>query len=163
MHSILETARRDQPGEYLPEEALQKLEAEVPYLAPRIRAARIAREKERQILEVVVEPMLRKYGFEEKIPLSKGKCYRDVASVYRHCVFAMLCDSVSLLEDKLLWWLRTILQSQAFPGRSESIQSTYSLLRKEVSRKLPAEDAALLDPCFAACERILPMEEAPKA
>lgn len=160
MHALLEKARLESPGRYFTAEEMALLERDEPYLAPRLRAARAAAEKERAIVPLVVERVFRKYDFESRIGYSDAKCQRDIGYVYKYCVFCMVLDSVETLENKLLWWLRTILHSQNFPGELESIRMTYSLLRQEVARQLPRQDAELLDPYFAAAERILPLEDA---
>ena len=75
----------------------------------------------------------------------------------------MMCDDMRILEDKLLWWLRTILHAQGFPESRESIKATYASLRREAQRNLPAEAVSLLDPYFEATEKILPMPEVPNS
>ncbi len=163
MSNVLEDLRKNSPGEYPDDETLRAIEVSDPVVAPRIQALRIAREKEREIVTGVVKGTLRRYDYEGRHQHALDKCSRDVGYVYRYAVFAMMCDSVALLEDKLLWWLRTILHAQGFPESRDSILLTYSGLRKEVQRKLPAQAAELLDPYFEACERILPMAEVPNS
>lgn len=160
MHALLEKARLESPGRYLTAEEMALLERDEPYIAPRLRAARAAAEKERAIVPSIVDRVFKKYDFEARIGYSKAKCQRDIGYVYKYCVFCMVLDSVEVLENKLLWWLRTILHAQNFPGEIQSIQMTYALLRQEVARQLPKQDAELLDPYFAAAERILPLEDA---
>lgn len=107
-------------------------------------------------MKATVSTILGKFDFASgRGGFGPDKCYRDVSTVYRHCVFAMLCDDLPMLENKLLIWLRTILQSLSFPGETESISATYTLLRKEVNRQLSKEDAALLDPFFQATAEVL--------
>lgn len=159
MTTLLQDIRRTEPGRYLkPEEYDALLRAE-PYLAPRIAAARAAEAVQKEVLTATIEPIFRKYDFQSgRANYGPAKCYRDVGYVYSYCVFAMLCDDMAMLNDKLLLWLRTILQSLAFPGGTkglESIHATYSLLRKEMNRRVPPESAALLDPFFKAAEEVL--------
>jgi hypothetical protein len=160
MNTLLEDIRRTDPGRYLtPEEYDALLRAE-PYLAPRIAAAKAAEAAQQDVLTATIETIFKKYDFQTgRANYGPAKCYRDVGYVYSYCVFAMLCDDMPMLHDKLLLWLRTILQSLAFPGGTkgiDSIRATYSLLRKELNRRVPPESAALLDPFFKAAEEVLP-------
>jgi len=157
MHDLLKQISADTPGRYLTEVELKQLEVD-PYLRPRVAAARLAREKEPIVLDKTLNVILRRYEFEKKHGYGREKCYRDVGSVYQWCVFAMLCDDVSLLENKLLFWMRTVIQAFGFPGGNNSIRDTYSLLRKEMNKRVGGNEAELLDPFFASCERILPAE-----
>jgi hypothetical protein len=152
---ILDEARRDRPGEYLPATKLVELEKIDHLMAARVRAARVAQEHEPAIIKTTVDVILKKFDF-SKAASYQGKCYRDVGLVYQYCVFAMLCDDMALLENKLLHWLRTILQSQSFPEGKESIRSTYALLLKESERRIPPQDFRLLEPYLARAASILP-------
>jgi hypothetical protein len=153
--SILDEARRADPGSFLPEEKLRELEKVDHLMAARVRAARSAEQFEQPILRQVIEPILKKFDF-SKANAHRDKCYRDVGLVYRYCVFAMLSDDMKMLEDKLLFWLRTILQSQNFPQGNESIRATYTLLLREAERQIPPEHFRLLDPYLARAAAILP-------
>lgn len=156
MASLLIEITRTDPGRFLTAEELRRLETEEPYLAPRIRAARNAEAQAGAIVKAAVDASLARYDFATgRAGYGPDKCYRDVGTVYRYCVFAMLCDDIDLLKNKLLYWLRTILRGLNFPCGVESIRFTYGALRKEMHRRLPKEDAALLDPFFVATEEVL--------
>lgn len=156
MPTLLAEISKTEPGRYLSADELRRLESEEPYLAPRIRAARNAQAAEPEILRAVLEPLYKRYDFDTGRTYGREKGYRDVGIVYQYCVFAMLKDDMRFLENKLLFWLRTILQSLNFPGGNDCIRDTYVMLRKETHRRLPKEDAALLDPFLKACEEVLP-------
>lgn len=156
-NSVLAKITREEPGRYLTDEEVREALKESPFLASRIRAMRSAQRVEDEVVKSTVDPVLKKFDFQTgRGGYGSAKCYRDVGTVYRYCVYAMVCDDLALLNDKLLYWLRTILQSLSFPGYNDSIAATYTLLRREMNRRLPAEDAALLDPFFRATEEILP-------
>lgn len=158
MNAVLQTIRKEDPGRYPTDEELRHILEAEPYLEARVRALRSAKEHEKAIVQGVVDQALKKYDFSGRGGFGPAKCYRDVGLVYRHCVFAMLCDDLQMLKEKLLYWLRTILQAQNFPCGVESIVMVYSRMRAEVARRLPPEDAKLLDPYFAAAATILPSE-----
>ncbi|MBI1292502.1 hypothetical protein GC173_14885 [bacterium] len=152
---ILETARKDRPGEYLSTAELAELERIDHLMAAKVRAARKAQEVEAIVLKNTIENIFKKFDFSKAFQY-RDKCYRDVGIVYRYCVFAMLCDDLGFIEDKLLFWLRTVLQSLNFPGGVASIRQTYSDLMKETQRQLPPEDFRLLEPYLARTVSVLP-------
>ncbi len=154
--NILEETRKSDPGAYLSPEQLAELEKIDHLMAARVRSARKAQQMESVVLKNVIEPILKKFDFAANASFHREKCYRDVGMVYRHCVFAMLSDDMEMLENKLLFWLRKILQSQNFPQGNESIRSTYALLLKETERQLPPEEFRLLNPYLARAAAILP-------
>ncbi len=158
MISILEEARASDPGLYLSEEKLRSLEKIDHLMAARVQAARKAEQAEPAILKNVIETVTRKYDFASNAVNYKEKCYRDVGLVYRYCVFSMLCDDMTILENKLLFWLRTILQSQNFAQGNDSIRATYELLLKESQKQLSPEVFRYLDPFLARAVTILPSE-----
>ena len=159
-HPILKQQMKDKPGEYFSAEELARLGAEDPSMAPRIEAASRAQIAEKVVLDRVIPATLRKFDFRKSFEYGEDKCYRDVGAVYRWCVFAMLCDDQTMLENKLLIWMGIIVRSLNFPGGSESIRFCYKLLRREMNAALGAPHASMLDPYFACAELILPGDEA---
>lgn len=147
-----------EPGRYLtPEEEADVLE-EDPFMAPRLEAMRECRDFEKTIVGGTVDMVLRKFEFEQRYETGRQKCMRDVTAVYRWSVFSMVVDDVSVLENKLLFWMRTVIQSFEFPGKNQSISFCYGLLRKEAGRLLKPATMQLLDPFLASAENILPSE-----
>jgi hypothetical protein len=147
-----------EPGRYLTLEEEQRVLAEDPYLEPRLEAMRDARDFEKTIVGSAVDLVLRKYEFEQRYETGRAKCMRDVGAVFRWSVYCMVIDDVTVLENKLLYWMRTVIQSFEFPGKNQSIQYAYTLLRKESARLLKPTTMQLLDPFLATAENILPSE-----
>jgi hypothetical protein len=163
MHPILEQISRNEPGRYLTVDELKAIVADEPYLKDRANAALAAQAAEQNILDRTIKPVLKRYDFVTgRAGYGPEKCYRDVGAVYRYCVFAMLCDDPAMLKNKLLYWMRTIIQALNFPAGNESIKYTYDLLRKESGKVLPAEHARLLDPFLQIVAEILPSTEVPQ-
>ena len=157
---LLDAIARDTPGRYLTAEELAALEQEDPLATRRIAAARAAQEREQSVLDATIRPILKKYDFVTgRHGYGPEKCYRDVGATYRYCVFAMLCESPELLDNKLLLWMRKIIQALNFPSGNESIAATYTLLRREAARQLPKDAVTLLDPYFEQVAAILPSED----
>ena len=158
MTALLENISAESPGRYLTEEEYKQLLADSPYLEGRILAARDAQAKEEEVVGKTVRQVLKKYDFRKAYEFGEDKCIRDVAVVYRYAVYCMLCDDRQQYEDKLLLWMRTIIQSFGFPGGLDSIRMTYKLLREEARKRVKPETAELLDPFLAVAEEILPAE-----
>lgn len=157
MSALLESIRKTEPGRYLTIEEARALVAAEPYMAARVAASRAAEAAEKAVVQATVEAVLKKYDFKSgRGGYGESKCYRDVTLVYRNVVFAMLCDDPEMLQNKLLFWLRTILQALSFPGGTDSIKMCYATLRKEAFKRIPPESAALIDPFFKITEEILP-------
>lgn len=156
IHPILKKIRAEDPGKPPSAEELERIEKDQPELAPRIRATREAVAREQIILKETVEKVLKKYDFKGRFDYGSEKCYRDVGSVYRYCIFSMLCEDEDMLRNKLLFWMRTIIQSLDFPSGNESIRFCYSLLRETSRRNLSPDSSALMDPYLKIVEEILP-------
>ena len=156
LHPILAEYRREKPGSYLSDSEISKILSDQPEMDVRLRAAKKAEMEQQSILDYVIPTVLAKYDFRGRFEYGESKCYRDVAAVYRYCVFAMLCGDLDVLKNKLLYWMRTVIQALDFPSGKESIKFTYTLLRNRVRQQLPPEFVAVLDPYFQAVEEVLP-------
>jgi hypothetical protein len=144
----------DEAGRYPTDAEYDTLSSD-PHLAPRARAAREAQSREREVVKTTVDWILKKYPFEAHHGAAREKCYRDVGAVFRWGVFSMLCDDIAMYDNKLLLWMRTIIQAFNFPSGNESIRATYSLLRKEARKQLTPQTAALMDPFLERAEIVL--------
>ncbi|MDX2176010.1 MAG: hypothetical protein SF028_06020 [Candidatus Sumerlaeia bacterium] len=148
---------KNEPNRPLTEDDFTRILAEEPHLAQRVAAARAAAAAEAAVVKATVDTVLRRFDFVTgRAGYGPAKCYRDVGGVYHYAVLAMLAGDPTVYENKLLLWMRTIIQALAFP--EGSIAFTYALLRKEASKQLPAAAAQLLDPYLALAEKILPAE-----
>ncbi len=156
MTTFLDSVRREAPGRVITPEELELLAETEPYLSARIRAYRALMRIEEEVISTTLESTFKRYDFSTgRGGLGQAKCGRDVTTVYRYCAFAMLADDLPMLENKLLFWLRTILQSLSFPGGKGCLGFYYGLMRKETIRRLPREDGELIDPFLKATEEIL--------
>lgn len=64
------------------------------------------------------------YPFSKYHELPKDKCIRDVGYVSVYATHSMLLDDPEWFRDKLLIWLKTILQSFSYPAREERRMET---------------------------------------
>ena len=155
---LLDKIVAEEPGRYLTTEEQDALLRESRYFEPRITAARDAQAHEAEVVKRAVDAVLKRYDFRGRYTYGAEKCYRDVGQVYRWCAFAMLLDDRKMLEDKLLLWMRAIIQSLDFPGANESIRMTYKLLTDESRRALRPASFQLMEPFLRAAEEILPAD-----
>lgn len=156
LNPILEQQKKERPGEYLSPDDVEVLRRQEPALAPCIDAALAAQKREQEILERVITDVLKKFDFRGRYQYGEEKCYRDVGAVYRYAVFAMLCNDMQMLENKLLIWMGTIIRSLNFPGGTDSIRYTYEKLRRESVAALGETHGRLLEPYLAAAVETLP-------
>lgn len=114
-------------------------------LPERLRAVEAVEQAEDKIVRGIIAGMQRKYPqFPKNHDQGWAKCYRDVQLVLRYAAQAMLHDSKAMLDERLLYWMRTILAASGFTP--ELVRDAYTLLRDESRRHLPGEAFALMDP-----------------
>jgi hypothetical protein len=75
-----------------------------------------------------------------------AKAFRDVQLTTRYIAQAMLIDEVGMLEEKLLYWLRTILAGLNFTP--EFNRDTYTYLKEGFRQSLPPDAFVKMEPFF---------------
>jgi Phycobilisome protein len=73
-----------------------------------------------------------------------AKAFRDVQLTTRFMAQAMLLDEMGILEEKLLFWLRTILAGLNFTP--EFNRDTYTYLKQGFRQNLPPDAYAVFEP-----------------
>lgn len=73
-----------------------------------------------------------------------AKAFRDVQLTTRYMAQAMLMDEMGILEEKLLFWLRTILAGLNFTP--EFNRDTYTFLKQGFRQSLPPDAFAAFEP-----------------
>ena len=159
MSQVLEKIKSNEPGRYLTEEEYQQFLAESPHATNLVAAAKHAEQKEAEVVQRCIKAVLKKYEFRKVYEYGEEKCIRDAKAVYRYAVFAMLCNDIEMLRNKLLYWMRLIIQSFGFPGGNKSIEMTYQRLNSEAKRAMDPSHYELLEPYLTECANILPAEE----
>lgn len=168
-HSELTRLFKSAENRHLSEDELKEYERVMPSFASRARAAREIALVESDVVERVVSEILINYPFEERHAYARTKCVRDISSVSAYATLAMLMNDPHWFRDKLLLWLRTILQALYFPDREiqkrkalfatsaqaaptelqpnqRAIFETYTKLKANYKEKLSADAFALIDP-----------------
>ncbi|MDZ4814817.1 MAG: hypothetical protein SGI71_00955 [Verrucomicrobiota bacterium] len=127
---ILEAANR-----HLTDENLALIQQHYPDLAPRLEAAKEIRESDMAVIKSVVTEVFAQYPYEKFHDLANPKCLRDVRYVVSYATVSMVCNDPAWLDDKLLIWLKTILQAFDFPDRDKKAAS-FSLPDPELDKIL---------------------------
>jgi len=103
---------------------------------PRATAAREIKAVETVIVQTVIKEIFALYPFEERHVIATGKCSRDVRYVSAYATLAMLMSDPQWFDDKLLLWLKTILQSFEFPEQTHKPKVNFNLGANAANTKL---------------------------
>ncbi len=90
----------------------------VPEFSLRADAASAMREVDGAVVKKVIRGIYDRYPYEEFHQFAMAKCVRDVRYVTAYATLAMLMGDADWFKDKLLFWLKTILQSFRYPDLS---------------------------------------------
>ncbi len=120
LHPKLSELFQQAGGRHLKDEELELLLGEVPDLAPQVEAARTIRSIATGVIKKVVAEVFSQYPYEKAHEYAQAKCPRDVNYVVAYASLAMLARDPEWLDNKVLLWLRSILQSFEFPDRVKS-------------------------------------------
>lgn len=127
-------------GRHFKDEELTELEQGWPELAPRLAAARAVRDHDLAVIRRVVTEVFAQYTYEKNHEHAQAKCPRDIRYVVCYAVQSMILEDPGWFDNKVLLWLKTILQAFEFPERSRA-----------ASRALFADKE--LEAGLAACNR----------
>jgi len=110
----------------------------VPDFADRVAAAREILGVEAAVVFDTVKQVFFLYPFSKYHELPKDKCVSDVSYVSVYATHSMLLDDPEWFRDKLLIWLKTILQAFSFPAREErKVEGASAVLRDPSSLPHP--------------------------
>lgn len=162
------------------DEELAAIGSEHPELSAELAAAAAVREVDVACIGRVVKEVFSQYPYDQHHDHANPKCIRDVRYVVAYGCHAMIARDPKWLEDKLLIWLKTILQAFDFPDRTKStagvlfadkgmeealkalppkaksIHHCYYRLKQEIGKAIPAEHFKLMAPFLEQAVRILP-------
>jgi Phycobilisome protein len=83
-------------------------------------AAREIMEVELEVVTKTIKQVFSIYPYPKYHELPMEKCIRDVSYVSVYATHSMLLDDPDWFRDKLLIWLKTILQSFSYPAREDA-------------------------------------------
>jgi len=132
---------------YLTAEEQKEILSYTNTLPERFRIAAQVAEVEAAAVKRCIEETKKRYpNFERFHAQAWGKAYRDVQLTVRYNVQAMMLDDMKVLDEKLLFWLRTILASFNFTPQFN--RDTYTYLRDAFKAGLPAAAYKAMEPYF---------------
>jgi small-conductance mechanosensitive channel len=145
MNSQLQRFARAAEGRYFQADERQALLAKATALPRRLEAADQVQQHEAAIVQAVMGTMQQRHPESSAL---KGpaltKTQNDVQLVLRFNVQAMVLDDMRWLDDKVLFWLRTILAAGNFTP--EFSRDCFTLLCEQVEKYVDPESLALLQP-----------------
>jgi hypothetical protein len=110
-------------------------------LPERIKAYRILRDHEVEILQAAAQKL--KLQFRHTSQPILERCLRHGMLVLQHCAMAMLMNDEQYLEERLLGWLR---ESSRLHATAEIDQLLYPYLRERLRQILSTRHVDLLEP-----------------
>jgi hypothetical protein len=158
-------------GRFPKDDELAALVKAIPAAKERVEAVRAIARVTPPVVNVVVHRILEVYPLAQTHDYSPEKCQRDITLVINYAALTLLAEDPGWFRDKLLVWMKTIIQAARFPDRTAGVQrvfadpastaiidnlkpwqrciwETYALLNKEFSASLPAPAYRAFAPCF---------------
>ncbi len=93
----------------------------LPDYAARVAAAKEIIAHEQAVVTETIKQVFFLYPFAKYHEFPRDKCHRDVSYVSAYATHSMLMDEPDWFGDRLLLWLKTILQAFSYPAREERI------------------------------------------
>lgn len=145
MNTEIRTLLLESEGRYLTEDERQKVSTYMAKFQERLKIAEMVEEAEDSAVRFCIDNTRKRYpNFDKYHEKAWAKAFRDVQLTTRYAAQAMLLDEPKLLEDKLLFWLRTILAGLNFTP--EFNRDTYTYLTEGFRQALPPEAFGQLEP-----------------
>ena len=119
-HPSLETIFKGAEARHFEDGELKTVLEIYPDLELETQACREIREVEKKVVKKVVREVFSQYDYEKHHEHSLAKCPRDIRYVVAYAAASMLFRDPTYFDDKVLIWLKTILQSFEFPKRNIS-------------------------------------------
>jgi len=168
-HSLLGELFRRTEGRHWNDEELATYQRSAPEFGHRAAAAREIARHEAVVVEKTVNEIFALYAFIKHHEMAQVKAPRDITMVSVYATNAMLMNDPDWMRDKLLLWLKTMLQAFVFPKREagpkktlfgskasgnpideipqrkQAIYETYVVLKRNFQQVLTPTHYALLD------------------
>lgn len=111
----------------------------VPDYAHRAAAATAVREVEGPIVRKVIKAIFAAYPYEKHHQMATAKAIRDVRYVCSYGILSMLMGDVDWYRDKLLIWMKTIIQSFEYPNLDQGKETLFKSERAHVQSLKPGQ------------------------
>lgn len=170
LHPDLADLFKRAESRHLTDDELDAYLSIVPEHAARVEAAKALRNNDAAAVRKTITELYQIYPYEKHHQLAMPKCIRDVRYVSAYAAHSMLMGDADWFRDKLLIWLKTILQSFDYPDipagstrrlnpepealsviqrlkpHQRSIFECYYRLKTELRRSLPPAAYSELEP-----------------
>ncbi len=114
-HEELKDLFKRSESRHLVDEDFDLYRSIVPEFSARADAAKAMKDTDSQVVRKVITELYAIYPYEQHHQLAMAKCIRDVRYVTAYATQAMLMGDSDWFRDKLLLWMKTILQSFEYP------------------------------------------------
>lgn len=135
----------------------QEFKSYVEGLDNRLQAVSALEQHEETILQETLTRIFEKYPKVESRIEGREKTHRDLALILRYSAQALLRDDMRFLEDKLLYWLATILH--AFKFGDNVLHDSYVFLNDAAQKHLQTSHYELLKPYLHRVLELVPEKE----
>lgn len=178
-HPQVKDLFKDAESRFFKDEELEVYLMEFPDAEPLGLASEEIKKIVNQVVKKVISRIYEIYPYEEKHQLAMAKCVRDVRYVVAYATLSMLMRDPDWFRDKLLLWMKTIIQSFGYPdiepGTTEryfkdpeilehlstlkphqkSIYETYTAIQREMQENLSPESYREIKPYLELATEIL--------
>jgi hypothetical protein len=139
MHTELREVMHGAEGRYLSSDEIDRVMGIVNSYEDRFAIMKKLELNEIEIVNETIERMFEKYpDFYKDRPNAYDKCVRDESLVLRYAAMAMVNNDPEIFEEKVLYWMKTVVQSMEF---TEEAKFTYTYMQTLVTRALGEKDA----------------------
>ena len=125
LHPELKDLFKDAESRFLKEEELEVYLLEIEDAEALATASQDVKKIINQVVKKVITRIYEIYPYEQKHDLAMAKCVRDVRYVIAYATLSMLMRDPDWFRDKLLIWMKTIIQSFGYPDIEPNTSERY--------------------------------------
>ncbi len=139
MHTQLREVMLGAEGRYLSSEEIDRVRNLVKSYEDRLAIMQKLELHEIEIVKETIDRVFEKFPqFYQDRPNAYDKCMRDESLVLRYATMAMVNDDPEIFTEKVLYWMKTVVQSMEFGAEAKF---TYEFMQTLVTRALGENDA----------------------
>lgn len=154
MGTLLQRLSIEADGRYYTPEERHRILSEAEALPHRLAAAENLERIEEAALRAVIEEMQGRYpNFARYHDQAWARQFRDMQLVLRAAASAMILDDPAEMDDRLLFWLRTMFAANNYTP--DFVRDCFSRLRDVVRERLESASADRLTPYLDRAVRVL--------
>ncbi len=154
MQSPIDGIFDEAENRYLKPEELQTIGHYVASIAERMSAYRALRDRELDLIQQAADLLQMEMPSVESAALERS--IKNGMLTLRYCGMAMLLNDATLVEKRLLSWLRDSIELHQAQGVDAAL---FHLIRQQLPLSLDAQQLVLLEPFFGLVETVIPVQE----